>query len=227
MTRLLDAVRIEFELRPSAATAEPAGEQDESATDAKVMSERNRRRMIEELTGLVVQDRPRVSRLTTKTVDDLFSLHMERGQEALAERRWFDAEERFGHALNQRVGDPMASAGRVHAQLGAGMILSGGSNLRKLFAAYPELVAVRYGEGLLPSAADRSLVVAQLRDRITRRTAVALEAGLLLAYLGYQSDKEDDIAYGLDAIDETRASDGLEADPIVELLRAAWMPGDG
>ncbi len=222
MDRLLDAVRIEFEMRPPESDD---SEDSESAVDADEMRERSRRRVIQELTGLVVRDRPSIKNLIVgDPKKDLYALHMNEGQNALADGRWFDAEERFGHALKQRFGDSMAAAGRVHAQLGAGMILSGGKNLRDLFVAYPELVTVRYAPGLLPSEEAQALIRAQLKDRIERRTTVAAEAALLLAYVGYQTDDAESIDFGLDAIDQTRTAHQLDPDPMVDLLRAAWMP---
>ena len=224
--RLLDAMRVELEVRPPAKSAQDVD--DGPAVDAKEMREQTRRRLIQELTGIVANDSVRVDRLIrTGQNIDIYQLHMNKGQEALMEGRWFDAEERFSHAIRQKPGDSMAAAGRVHAQLGAGMIRSGGANLRNLFAAYPELVSVRYTDGLLPSGEASALIKAQLEDRIVKKTAVANEAALLLAYIGYQTGDRSSIERGLSTLEGAYQAEQPGGKAMVELLRAAWLREDG
>jgi hypothetical protein len=222
LDRIFDAMRIELEVRPP--TESTPQEEDASIVDADEMRERTRRQLIQELTGMVARDGIKIERLIrTGTNVDLYQLHMTKGQEALMEGRWFDAEERFSHAIRQEPGDSMAAAGRVHAQLGAGMIRSGGANLRNLFAAYPELVSVRYSADLLPSGEASNKIKAQLNDRIDRKTAVAHEAAILLAYLGFQTDDRPSIERGLSTLESEYQMQQPGVGAMVELLRAAWL----
>lgn len=221
LDQMLDAMRIELQRKPDEQGEEKIDEEEQRRLERR---EELRRQMIQDITGLMLEDRPRVERLTNAPLDlDLYSLHMKRGEEALGEQRWFDAEERFTHAIRQREGDAFAAVGRVHAQLGAGMIRSGGTNLRNLLIAYPELIAVEYSSELLPRPDAQKLIKAQLRDRIDRGTTVAREAGLLLAYIGYQSNDRGSIEFGLDTIDRLNAERGIMQDTFVDLLRSVWL----
>jgi hypothetical protein len=71
------------------------------------------------------------------TSRDIFSEHMRAGERLIATERYFEAEERFARALAVRPSDQTAQLGRVHAQLGAGLLLSGAVNLRTLFTLHP------------------------------------------------------------------------------------------
>lgn len=164
-----------------------------------------------------------ISELAPRTsADELFRTHMTKGQDFLKSGRWFDAEERFALALSLRAGDPMAAAGRVHAQIAAGMYLSAALNLRNTFRAYPELIAARYSTDLLPRGERLESVRAQLRARSTRDSLVARDAGLLLTYLGWQTGSDQDVKDGLAIVDRVNDKMAIDADPLDATLRAAW-----
>jgi len=153
---------------------------------------------------------------------DLFSDHMERGQELLAQDRWFEAEERFTSALMIKRGDVFAHAGRANAQLGAGLYRSAAENLKQLIRRHPEVLAVDFDASLLPRASRLDRVSGELLDRAGGSTEFARDCALLLAYLARQHDRPEDVATAFGAID--RISDGLEdADPIFDAARAAWL----
>lgn len=155
---------------------------------------------------------------------DIYSLHVTRGQEAMALGRWFDAEERFTSALRVRSGDPMAAAGRINAQIGAGLYLSAALNLRTQLAAYPQLAAVRYDDSLFPDDQRVTMIRDQLRERAQRSPAFALDAALLMAYMGYQRGRPDDIREAITRLDEAHAQSGTEPAPLETLLRKVWAP---
>lgn len=158
----------------------------------------------------------------TEADNQIFKDHMTKGQELLAEGRWFDAEERFASALALREGDPMAAAGRVHAQIAAGMYLSAALNLRNTFRAYPELIAAKYAPELLPRGQRLDTVRAQLRARAKLDTLIARDAGLLLMYLGQQTGNAQDLTDGAAIIDRVNEAMKIEVDPLDAALRAAW-----
>ena len=181
------------------------------------------RKAIEDAKGLL--DSPQqISTLTPSTTSDqLFLGHMKKGERFLAEGRWFDAEERYALALSLRAGDPLAAAGRVHAQIAAGMYLSAALNLRNPLRAYPELMAAKYSPELLPRGERLETVRAQLRARSTRDTLVARDAGFLLTYMGWQTGNTQDVAEGLAIVDRVNEKMGIEPDPLDATLRGVWL----
>ena len=192
-------------------------------------SEALRKETVELLKALAI----RVDRLTPE-VDaspGSYEDHMNQGQAFLAQDRYFDAEERFSRALAVRPGDVMAGVGRVHAQLGGGLFLSAATNLRALLLDHPEAMALRYGNDLIPSKERIKTVAKILRaNAADPAQALAVESGMLLAYLGYQTDNPQMVQEGLDLWDraEVKVSADHARDRLVELARAVWTraPGD-
>lgn len=155
--------------------------------------------------------------------DPVFTRHMDRGVDLLREERWFDAEERFAAALALAPGDPMASLGRVHAQLGAGMFLSAGTNLRRLYIGYPELIAARVDKAFMPGDKRLDEVRMLLRSRMDPITHISDECALLLAYIGRQASNQTDLDEGLRRLGalSLNAETG-EADTLARVLIATW-----
>lgn len=136
----------------------------------------------------------------------VYAQHMKVGEDLIAAGRYFDAEERFTQALTVRPRDVDAQVGRIHAQIGAGMNLSAAVNLRTLLMEKPELVSVRYAPALLPSKERIGEVVEQFREgaQAAQRDNPTLAAirrarasGLLMAYLGYQTNDRTMFEEGL------------------------------
>jgi len=138
----------------------------------------------------------------------VYAEHMRVGQQFMAAERYFDAEERFAHALTIRPGDVDAQVGRIHAQIGAGMFLSAAVNLRSLLLAHPEVASMTYDAAVLPSAERTDEVLARFRANLAdaaRENAslpqlrLARACGLLMAYLGRQRGDAALITEGLAA----------------------------
>ncbi len=162
---------------------------------------------------------------------DAYSEHMTKGQELMGQGRYFDAEERFTKALSAREGDATAMAGRLHAQLGAGLYLSAGINLRDLFSKNPDIIAMRYVGDTIPASDRLITIAADLRARIARTKDVggvmSIDEGLLMAYIAWQMGDAALTNEGLlaaEAADKQRQSVGDDADPLVVLLRKVWLP---
>jgi hypothetical protein len=169
---------------------------------------------------------PEIDHLATRaTSQGVYFEHMRKGEQLLAEARWFEAEERFTAALAIIPGNALAAAGRVHAQIGAGMYLSAAVNLRNLFRAYPEFIPVRFSEQLLPRGDRLATIEAQLRQRAERDTSIARDAALLMAYLGHQYDDRALVEEGFRTLDRVETNLALEPDPLDEALRAVWLEG--
>jgi hypothetical protein len=165
---------------------------------------------------------------------DKFTEHMTIGQELLGSQKYFDAEERFARALEERQGDPTAMAARMHAQLGAGLYLSAALNLRTLMAEHPELAGLRYTGSTIPSAERLASIASDLRANVLRAKDAGITPGsadgLLVAYIGWQLGDRAMTAEGLGV-----ARAGLKLIPggapepekasLLELLEGVWVGG--
>jgi hypothetical protein len=152
---------------------------------------------------------------------DAYSNAMRSGQQLLAAGRYFDAEARFTSALGARPGDPMAAAGRIHAELGAGMFLSAALNLRALLIQNPEMVGVKYAADLLPASNRIPPIKNRLREMLAEHQRQDPELGLLLAYLGYQTDDQPSLQEGLKVMGEAKGEQ-QDLRRLSELLRQVW-----
>lgn len=185
-------------------------------------------RVADEAARLFGGTTPLIERFADKeaVAQGAYDRHIAEGQRLLGLGLWFDAEEAFTRALLRREGDPIASVGRVHAQLGAGMPLSAAVSLRALFRAHPELIAVRYGEQLLPREPRKSHILEMLRNEASRNDGFGRDAAFLLAYLGHQYNSRDEVRAGFDAIARIDTYLAADQDALIEALRAVWLKGD-
>ncbi|XHC25462.1 hypothetical protein ABWH91_14740 [Phycisphaerales bacterium ac7] len=120
----------------------------------------------------------------------------------------------------------MAAIGRAHAQLGAGLYLSAAVNLADLLRAYPELAPVRYDAALLPGKERLERIRQQLRSRSLKDDANARNAGFLLAYLGFQTERPNDVREGFAVVDRVNEALQAETDPLIPVLTELWSMPD-
>jgi hypothetical protein len=145
------------------------------------------------------------------------------GQEQLAQGRYLSAEQAFDQVLARRAKDPMARVGRLHAQLGSSMFLSAGLELRYLLADHPELLPVRYDAKLLMPRARADTVVELMQEQAQSSpgTIMAQQAGLLVAYLGYQFQHAPWVEQGLTILRAQGATDpGAQA--LHQVVEKVW-----
>lgn len=167
---------------------------------------------------------PTLKSLASSGADtSVFGRYLREGEGYLKAQRWFDAEESFTRAINRQSGDPIASAGRISAQLGAGMYLSASVNLRALFSAHPEMAAVRFRPDLFLSGNRLQQVQLYLRDESVKERPFARDAAILLAYIGYQTGDLREVRNAFNAYDRNAMSLSVEPDPLVEMLKGAWI----
>ena len=150
-----------------------------------------------------------------RRVDDL----IRQGEEALRNGEYFQAERRFGQAQVLASDNPLIEAGIAHAQIGAGLYLSAGLTLRNLFEAQPELIDARYDAKLLPTGGRLDEAVTLMRTRILRGDD-APGYGLVLAYIGHQTENRTLVEEGLAAVS---GNDALDASR--ELFKGIWLGG--
>ncbi len=154
---------------------------------------------------------------------NLYLEHMTVAEEALRDGRYFDAEERFASAMRIRENDAMAAAGRVNAQIGAGMFLSAAVNLSQLFRAYPELIPARFDEQIMPDRERLEIIRGELRRHFGRSTELARRAALLYAYVSHQLRDRDGVEEGFAEIARITAERDEELDPLHDALRVIWI----
>lgn len=138
-----------------------------------------------------------------------FAEHVRRAEAALAEERFFDAESWFDVALYYTPEHPLATAGRVHAQIGSGKYRSAALGLRRLFEAHPELINSRYAPGLLPPL-PRLVTASEELTEMLDRAGETIEAGLLLAYIGHLTQRGDLVRAGLADLEHKQPDDALQ-----------------
>lgn len=152
--------------------------------------------------------------------------HIRAGQAFMAQRKYFDAEERFTRALASVPGDPMAAIGRMHAQLGAGLFLSSAMNLRRIIADHPEFANSTFAPELIPSAERLAEVRARLLDEIVKagtNSALGKDSGLMLAYVGHISSDRPTVIRGLREF-VRRIPDGDQKEQALgEFLARVWL----
>jgi hypothetical protein len=153
---------------------------------------------------------------------------MELGATAMTRGDFFRAEERFASVLAVLPNNAGAMAGVANAQLAAGLPVSGSLTLRKLFAMHPEMIDTRLGSDVLPPKERLDSALAAARDRLAAANAPnasdelksdRFDFGLVIAYLGFQTDRPDMIREGLDAMRTTRPDDSM-----ITLLQRVWLP---
>ena len=141
-----------------------------------------------------------------------------RGEARLRDGEFFFAEQAFDRALRVAPGHPMATAGLVHANLGAGLYLSAAVQLRQLFADQPAVVGLRYDPALLPGQERLKRNMEAVRDLLSKAKIDRNDYGLTLAYIGYQIGDTDAMREGLDAIQGEEAETALRL-----LLKKVWL----
>lgn len=206
------------EQRPSASEREQAARERRRSTDLRPETLEMLRRAGGEIATLAPPS------------FDAYGVQMQAGQDALSGNRFFDAEERFTAALGIKPRDPMASVGRVHAELGAGMFRSAAINLRSILTSNPELAAAKYTPELLPSK-DRLVRIAEKLTGLATEPGSGRGAALLLAYVGYQINDPAAINRGLDLMgtpgQNEIPADGDELTRLADLLRGVWIKPAG
>jgi TolA-binding protein len=166
--------------------------------------------------------------------NDLYARHIQVGQQLIENSRYFEAEERFTRALSMKPRDVISQVGRLNAQIGAGMLLSASVNLQSLYSEHPELITTRYSVGVLPNAErveelktrlreSAGIIEPKIRTRPQEGDRVRVSAGLLLAYLGYQSSDQSAIDEGIDVVETLGAPSDRR---FASLLKQLWLPID-
>jgi len=200
--------------RPSSELQVPDG--GEAQREAKRIEERGKLLPVPEMAEILRHGRT-IDQLGTserRRVDDL----VRQGEEALRNGEYFQAERRFNQAQSVATGNPLVEVGIAHAQIGAGLYLSAGLTLRNLFTESPELIDARYDAKLLPTGDRLTAAVKILRERILRGDD-APGYGLVLAYIGHQTNDRALVSEGLTAVTGSAELDAQRA-----LLEGVWTP---
>ena len=142
---------------------------------------------------------------------------MAEAEKQMAAGKYFDAEASYQQVLIDEPKRPLARAGLVNAELGAGLIRTAAVNLHRLYDEHPELINLRYGEKLLPGKDRLKWIQQQLMKMISQGESAAYP-GLMMAYLGHQVGSRSLIRYGL-AVAQT----SHPKDPLLTVLGRVWL----
>ena len=117
-----------------------------------------------------------------------------------------------------------ACAAPLVKQIGAGLYVSAATNLRHLFQQHPEVIGVHYTGDTMPAPARLTTMKDEMRENISKAKAQGApppdEAGLLLAYVGFQTNDAAAVKDGLGALRQTK--DGA-TDPLTAVLEGVWV----
>jgi len=153
---------------------------------------------------------------------------MELGATSMTRGEFFRAEERFASVLAVLPNNAGAMAGVANAQMGAGLSVSAALTLRKLFAMHPEMIDTHLGAEILPPADRIEAALAAARERLSAANSPSastelqsdrFDFGLVISYIGFQTDRSEVIREGLDAMRQTRPDDAM-----LGLLQRIWLP---
>lgn len=158
----------------------------------------------------------RIERLSTDE-QTRFDELIASAEEKLQAGEYFWAERRFARALRFTPDHPLATAGLINAQIGAGLYVPAALGLHRLLTRQPEMIDVRYGPNLLPSRVRLNIAVRGLRELIDEEERDRALHGLLLAYLGHQMSEPELVDEGLKVARENSPNDALPP-----LLEAIW-----
>ena len=153
---------------------------------------------------------------------------MELGAMSMTRGEFFRAEERYASVLAVLPNNAGAMAGVANAQMGAGLSVSAALTLRKLFAMHPEMIDTHLGTEILPPTDRMEAALAAARERLsaanTPNASTELQSdrfdfGLVISYIGFQTDRSEIIREGLDAMRQARPDDTM-----LGLLQRIWLP---
>ncbi|MCC7406791.1 MAG: hypothetical protein IT442_01890 [Phycisphaeraceae bacterium] len=154
--------------------------------------------------------------------DSAANTNLREAERLMREGQFFGAADRYRQALLMNPHDPLIMVGQVHAQIGAGMMRSAAMNLRELLSVHPELVAARYESGLMPPRSRLEWLAEELRKELSIGEDPGSDAGLVLAYMGYQADSTVWLQEGLSALRKANPDDRLAA--LLEVIWASPTP---
>lgn len=207
---------------PQGDDRQPAGREGEAADDAE-KPDPFTPDVLKALRDIGRQPLPGLVPDAAAADPEIYRIHMQAGEQALADGRYFDAEDRFTRAIAAMPDDAIAKVGRVQAQLGAGLLLSASTNLRRLLADNPETAAMRFDPRLAPRPERVASLTEQLRREIDQGSiGMGQEASLLLAYLGRTTGDQALVDEGLTAMGQRLAPDEPQQHALHRLLTEVW-----
>ncbi len=145
-----------------------------------------------------------------------FNTAMGDAEKSMAAGKYFDAEDSYLRAMNLQPNHPLAQIGRVHAQLGAGLYVSAGFNLRQILLNNPQIIAARFTGTVLPQISRMVRIDEDLANLQKRNPNE--DVALVQAYLAYQRHQTDRVETALDIMVSRNPND-----PLVAVVRRIWV----
>ena len=155
---------------------------------------------------------------TGSAAPSAFEILMSRGEQAMKDAKYVDAQIAFQNALANKPDDPLALIALAHAELAAGAYAPAAYDLKFIFTRKPELVAVRYESGSFIPTARQEFLLGDLLREMTNRSSANM-ASFLYCYLCYQTGRTDELKAELEKWGERPGRDDWQA-----VLKRAWLP---
>ena len=174
------------------------------------------RRAIDDLLDQIDHDLPPLSTLASPG-GSRFNEIMASAETLMREGEYFTAIDEYARALVLKPRHPMALVGQMHAELGAGLWTSAAFHLRQNLVRYPELIATRYSQPVLPSTTRLQTIEKRLIDLGDESTRA--DAPVLLAYLAYQQDKPVELQNALSDFERSSETNAK----LAMVLRRIWV----
>jgi len=132
------------------------------------------------------------------------------------------ADQMFEAAISRGPTNTLAQAGRIHATMGLGLLLTAGSDLRTYFVEHPEMIPIRFNSTLLMSPVRAEQLAGMLITDLDRVDGPLLaNGGLTLAYLGRQFDNPAWLAKGLKSMAAQTKGDS-QGTELLAILQRVW-----
>lgn len=215
LDRQLDELRTQLGAEPLVPdkAAAPEAEADEAAEDEIDVT------AIPRLEDIAVPLRhgQRLERLSTED-QTRFNELMKSAEEKLRSGEYFWAERRYSRALRFTPDHPLATAGMINAQIGAGLYVPAALRLHHLFVNQPEMIDVQFSPNLLPDRVRLNVITRTVRGLIADEERDRGLLGFLLAYIGHQTSDRSLVEEGLAVM-----SENIPDDPLYPLLRSIWL----
>jgi len=193
----------------------PGGTDEAAAETTETDEEESTVRSTEELIDALAH-RSQVMELVDPRMRARVAELVGQAEEAMREKDYFRAEDRFDLALKLNPGNPMLEGGRANAQIGAGLYRSAAVTLVGLFRKHEAMIDVGYDADLLPSRTRLRLAAQTIEGIVAKDPEGSSGMGVVVAYIGRQLGDRRMIQEGLDSIDDPRLTS------LVPQLRRIW-----
>jgi hypothetical protein len=153
---------------------------------------------------------------TTSAAVSEYDMNMARAELNLKASKYLDSAEAYQGALSSKPNDPLALAGRGHAEMGAGVYSAAAYDLKFIFTRKPEMISIHYDPQSFIIATRQEYLLEDLH-KLTANKDTANMASFLYCYLCYQTNRTTMLQAELKAWGEREGHDEWQS-----VVNRAW-----